>query len=180
MTVLNPLTVAIPATSRRSAALPRFTHAWLPYSLTLAPESRIPRLPKPLTFFPEPAHRPPRTPSPACPAHPHRTSRKASPDPAVSLAWYGFAMALTFLTGIKGVYFYYSQARLPSAFPEIPSSNAKDRREHTPLPARETGGKILATMKKQAFTIAYETNFDLFHGRSEQDGLRTPLERKKR
>jgi hypothetical protein len=89
-------------------------------------------------------------------------------------------MALTFLTGIKGVYFYYSQARLPSAFPEIPSSNAKDRREHTPLPARETGGKILATMKKQAFTIAYETNFDLFHGRSEQDGLRTPLERKKR
>jgi hypothetical protein len=88
-------------------------------------------------------------------------------------------VALTFLTGIKGVYFYYSQPRLPSEFPEIPSSNFNAWPDRSALPQRETGGKNPATTETQAFTMAYETNFDLFHGRSKQEGLKMPLERKK-
>jgi hypothetical protein len=77
----------------------------------------------------------------------------------------------TFIT-LKHVY--------PARFRKYLRQTAKTVANMLPLPHRETGGKIPATMETQAFTMAYETNFDLFHGRSEQDGLRTPLERKKR
>jgi len=85
----------------------------LPYRLTLAGKSRIPSIPNPLTSFPALAHRHSRSPSPHFPAAAHPGSRKASPDRPESPARQGLAVALTFLTGIKGVYFYISQARIP-------------------------------------------------------------------
>ncbi|WP_321968603.1 hypothetical protein [Paraburkholderia tropica] len=76
-------------------------------------------------------------------------------------------MALTFLTGIKGVYFYSYQDKLPFAFSkDIPNpleespevTVDQDRRD-----LRETLAKILSLLENQTFTMAYEIKLDLFH-----------------
>ena len=111
--VPNPLTVAFRVTAHPLPGDWDPPGNRLPYRLTLAEKSRMTPIPNPLTSFPAMAHRLSRSPSPNPPAGPHPGSRKASPDRPQSHARQGFAVALTFLTGIKGVYFYDSQARLP-------------------------------------------------------------------
>lgn len=107
----NPLTVTFHVIVAATAANHDRSGGGLPHPLTLAQQSRIASIPNPLTFFPAPAHPSSRSPSPDFPAPAHPGSRKASPDRPKTPARYRFAMALTFLTGIKGVYFYDSQAQ---------------------------------------------------------------------
>lgn len=75
-------------------------------------------------------------------------------------------MALTFLTGINGVYFYYSLARLPRESPET-SPRIQQGDHLLPDPAcrrsRETQHQKIELSKNHTFTMAYKTNFVLFH-----------------
>ncbi|MFP6561283.1 hypothetical protein WJ542_23695 [Paraburkholderia sp. B3] len=88
-------------------------------------------------------------------------------------------MALTSLTGIKGVYFYYSQARLPRELPEIPLTKPINLIETSAPSNRETAKEIQRMVETQAFTIAYETNFDLFHGHGMRQRVRKAAGAKK-
>jgi hypothetical protein len=136
----------------------------LPNRLTLAGKSIITPILNPLTSFPALAHRRSRSPSPDNPAGPHPGSRKASPDRAGSPTRQGFAVALTFLTGIKGVYFYVSQARFPPrVLQDIHNSTQPTTRTLLALRSRETTDRSRIVVKTYAYTKAYGTKFDLFH-----------------
>jgi hypothetical protein len=126
------------------------------------PARRTPGFLNPLTSFPAPAHRVPRTPSPEFPGAPHHPSRKASPDAAGSPARQGFAKALTSLTGINGVYFYYSQHICPASrcadndFTSVPRPNDQTNQSVKHLTVRE---RMEKTNCDQSVTSIYSLCF---------------------
>ncbi|CAG9225001.1 conserved hypothetical protein [Paraburkholderia tropica] len=74
-------------------------------------------------------------------------------------------MALTFLTGIKGVYFYSSQEQTDSCvLEETPTPPPQTRRLCGLSGHRETVAKMLSPLENQTFTMAYGTKLALFHG----------------